>query len=1448
MEAKKAGLLSIARAVWSFLKVLWRGRRGSKSEAGSRSSAARFLEMTDEGVAETREEALKRAVAEASADDDQRQHDVSELTHETQLEETCGPISSAADHQAIMQLKELNETRQQHDDLSTSKGQAAELAPCKIHVEVFVASRLLEKRTSSFTRRQLIEEIERLFGDRRPGVSSYVRSSRCIANSRFASRYAFNYLWELPDGNLRCFNPQTDEPATGRLHHHVQPPIADVPEAYQDLILPIPDLPPADTSPLDATEDHDSSERKPETLAGWERHLRALRPNATMVFQLGLNEDETSAIGLLIRDSVRERGVQRTLDRLIKCSPLAFVAYTVFRGVYGYQQNNFWGAICADVEMPYVGANTSDWGFRCVNVCNELGFEVDTSVSTYVDQLLFQGGIPVSGLPRFFREMILPSVTLPEWTALEPAELITVWLGSSTRYFVGKPVVRFLERGGEIAHQYIQDWRDYAQWRAGGARSTLSPRVAPECLLSEYDRWHDSTLADESLSAGSSPEQRLHAPSVIYAPWRGVVYLALPEQHARPGHGARPSWLIAVDGEVHREVVRCSRSGDMVRTDSTEVEIPGPFKRLHVCLRTGRTSVREWLIESSGGETGVYCFEPATGRLVPDTKEIGGPTWWLLTAPQAKVTAWPEDAHYDRERLPSPSDGWGGWQGREVDVQDVSYVEVEYEGRATRLVPVPDSSEPRLIGGCRMGLRPCVYVGRAPRLWLPALPDTQLTGRGYAMLELASVGLAQPERHVVMTQRQLSALATDHGNALEIALDREELLGSKAFGEYNLIVTDRAGRVTRKRICIVPHLRLNAPENLILPDDHSGDIMVTLETDRGTRVIPSAPSKLLAVETEGCRGIHKILVPESATLMRSRLERPAASGTVSLPLTISIPRLRWRATILPGVASRWGSRCLATSLDELDASDIPMLYVDIPGLRDGAQVAAVVVGVDDTLMQELDLAPSPRTTRVYRCDLRPVRDTLRNVPALRASLRILIHDRSGNTAADVEVLKLTEHPVYEQLDIGRSDDGESLRLTASWAPNLPLRWRQLRLHPVSRPWHPSLQLEIPDDAIGSVESAIDGEDVVDGVYGVELVSEDPWLPSEPRKPPPGAPHVARQELGNVPERYRRLWSRATQATVTFEQLAECLFLAKHMGAADAVQTLLACCHKRSQTAPLDVLLAIVSEFGQEPSAREMARQLYTAERIREAIESYRVGEWTTAQMETYISIRPSLRTLDTEALIALLEIEHSAVCTTAARLLVEKDVEKGFDAVASGVTSEQLSVEDALSIYSSNPRSSVKYLCGKLQDPTLADILERLQAEHPTDIHLIRVGYWVRCCLGWGVIDRIVTSSGQSIEVTTLDNLQDDCALELTVRPDHDALRALLLPVENVAQLCGRHSWLGACAKCVHFVSPDQNLIGRHNHAAHGGMGKQLRVLQDPRVAQAEALSFSVDNPPDILD
>ena len=105
----------------------------------------------------------------------------------------------------------------------------------KIHVEVFLAAKILARNQGSFTPEALRKEIEQRFDDTRPGVRTHI-SAHCVANAPKNAAVVSNYIWRLSDGRLRPFDPAKDQPHPSREDSRTSPDPRDVPAEYRSLL------------------------------------------------------------------------------------------------------------------------------------------------------------------------------------------------------------------------------------------------------------------------------------------------------------------------------------------------------------------------------------------------------------------------------------------------------------------------------------------------------------------------------------------------------------------------------------------------------------------------------------------------------------------------------------------------------------------------------------------------------------------------------------------------------------------------------------------------------------------------------------------------------------------------------------------------------------------------------------------------------------------------------------------------------------------------------------------------------------------------------------------------------------------------------------------------------------------------------------------------------------
>ena len=105
----------------------------------------------------------------------------------------------------------------------------------KIHVEVFLASRILEQSQTTFSPTDMRKFIYKEFGDERNGIMTHLTAA-CVANAPLNHPSIYNYLWHLRQGEYRTFRPGYDPIKQEKRNGRTQPDQDDVPEKYRYLL------------------------------------------------------------------------------------------------------------------------------------------------------------------------------------------------------------------------------------------------------------------------------------------------------------------------------------------------------------------------------------------------------------------------------------------------------------------------------------------------------------------------------------------------------------------------------------------------------------------------------------------------------------------------------------------------------------------------------------------------------------------------------------------------------------------------------------------------------------------------------------------------------------------------------------------------------------------------------------------------------------------------------------------------------------------------------------------------------------------------------------------------------------------------------------------------------------------------------------------------------------
>ncbi len=150
-----------------------------------------------------------------------------------------------------------------------------------IHVEVWIASRILSESKDFFTKYDLLTTIQSLFKDDRKGISTHI-SCHCVGNTPAYGGTPHNYLYSSSYGLYRVFT-RADTPHPSRIGCRLHPLHADIPEQYWYLL--------ADNE-LEPEGAELPRVRKPKGVRLPETHHPAAAPDGIRVEELAKSEHE----------------------------------------------------------------------------------------------------------------------------------------------------------------------------------------------------------------------------------------------------------------------------------------------------------------------------------------------------------------------------------------------------------------------------------------------------------------------------------------------------------------------------------------------------------------------------------------------------------------------------------------------------------------------------------------------------------------------------------------------------------------------------------------------------------------------------------------------------------------------------------------------------------------------------------------------------------------------------------------------------------------------------------------------------------------------------------------------------------------------------------------------------------------------------------------------------
>jgi len=1128
----------------------------------------------------------------------------------------------------------------------------------------------------------------------------------------------------------------------------------------------------------------------------------------------------------------------------------SFAAYLVAQGIYGYKGGDYWGEVRRVTGLSQT--HTWRWGRLFLQILQDLQLPTfpDMPGHPYVAVILAHGGIPDYCLADFFERVLQRAVTRPEYADITAAELAAdLRWSSSVHYAVDKPVLRFLEYGGEVAEDFFQRCREMA-WAYLEADMVPSAEQIglPRRVVENYELWVIEQQDKVRRSAVSKDRMRLRRPEIVLDPWGQGMALVLRRQRVPASFSeVNISWLLKTDHAAFRVPVRVTRSGGDLETTSESVLLDRPSSLYEVSFQVDGEPKRTWHYVGPSHDYPLMVFHPESGTMLAPKRSLPARVLWLVF-PEDLEPKFEGEADC-LEKLPRLPGIWAENQSQCWDLTHTSRLTLLRAGDRVLSVAVrPDETalRPHYVGGqpfmsgqSDSSIIPS-YIASPPSIRIPRTGRRELE-EGLVRWRLAirndGPGHPQIDRKVILAELR-PYMGVDE-RYVDLPLGVAGLLDRHAVGTFSVRLRGPMGRRANLPLRILPPIEVAGHERLYLPDPDGGPRPATLWVRVGGTTMVECPAdndsaSVVRVDAEpgkGCTYVVEV-APDATRAELAIVTRTSSQQSVRVPLSVPVRRLRWALVgEREGVATEWTAQVINRPLAALLQASAPSLLIDLPLPEDTNDLRPHLhlLDIEGVELQSQEAKPPRTGQRIFRFGLGAYLDTVRasRSAVLRFELHGLAHLQEGGVDC-LPVLSLTQQLVVQDIQVASRAVDNRMLVELQWSEPIQLSHRRVRFWPLHRLWERPYEEAIPDDAQGKLSLQVTAVRLPPGEYRLEFLIVDPWTPpTSPRRPIIDTPSTAEVELLGPTDWLEQIDKAVEEAGERFDLLLERALILRDAGDLEAAQCDLDWCSAHLNAGTIPQVLALADSLHDEAHTDFLAHLqviMFAPDRIKELVDTLERGQVSTRQLQAYLAYLPEFDALPTATFVALLQVHDTALRLRAARELVARSATEGIDAVLEWVGQGSLRDDDALELLRANLEFACNHLEREAADPIAHRLLVQLSEDALGIVYVVRAGMWIYSEVGWGRIDRIEDpSSGTEIDAFIKSRL--NYRLHVTLRPDGDAEPAVIdLPARIIT--LPKAEKISTCTKCDRFSTAKCNwevIVNQHDRAVHGGIGPRLK-------------------------
>ncbi|HHV16873.1 MAG TPA: hypothetical protein GXX58_09935 [Gelria sp.] len=650
---------------------------------------------------------------------------------------------------------------------------------------------------------------------------------------------------------------------------------------------------------------------------------------------------------------------------------------------------------------------------------------------------------------------------------------------------IDEPIYRFLLYGGEWA----MDWVSAASslyLRAISLGETIfdAEETLPVRIREGFADWWQDNYSESGFSASphSSGEEYYTTPLIILDPDSGKISLNIGIQRFHLDRLPRNiTGQIYDDNEkllqkIELKTYYCNNKSTLVETVPVNMVLLSPVPSYQVYLHLDEQVKQEWVINGIGEEDALIVFNESGKRIPLD--ELGRQRIWLLLDPDWQLV--PNISVLEETEL-----RWANrvYILRLIDLTDIAVGGLELVNQYGEqfFYPFQDNT-PFLVGGEKY---PSIYCEDLPvyRQAPETLCCPEQDMSSYAMADWELVVKRGYRHSVAYYSSKLNQLPSDSisvvNNYIQIKLSHPALLGAQPQGRYDLQLRGPGWERYSFSIVAIPNLDFGFEPGCCWPATSSSEIKLTFFVPEHATMDVYTPAQIVDREDE----VYEIVIAQEENQITGELHLQYEEEYDDIPLTIAIPKIRWRLQGLDEEEyTAWQGKMQELWIGELHSSPDLCLEIELPpGLGSYAEL-----GLDTGQM-----VPGTRTRNdTLKFKLLNFIDSLHDGESLHI-FTLKIYDRGRKIRDEGKLFSVRCR--WEVVNIEaclNNHQGQDL-LKINWEEKGEACDRVLYLWRVEQPWISPYKWQIADRARHLVINLTD-VGVSNGPYLLHFDTEDPW--------------------------------------------------------------------------------------------------------------------------------------------------------------------------------------------------------------------------------------------------------------------------------------------------------------------------------------------------------------------